>query len=116
MIKNIYSNSKHIVATGGNTGGPYFDMSQNSLCGQVRWNPMSQVLEIYNGCSWYSMNSSASLGLTHDAEAAINWAINKQQEERELEELCKKHPGLNEAHEAFKIMLALTKTENKDQV
>jgi hypothetical protein len=48
------------------------------------------------------------------AEEAIDWAIKKKQEEQELDELCKKHPALAEAHERLQILKALTKESNSN--
>jgi hypothetical protein len=110
MIDGITQNSKHIIVSSGSASGPYFNNSGQAMVGQLRYNPVSSRIEVYDGNTWVIYPSSyPSIGLTQDAEKAIDWAIKKQQEELELDELCKKHPALSEAYERLQILRALTK-------
>lgn len=116
MIKGINSSSRYMSVTGGNAGSNYFNsFSGQTMVGQLRFNPHTQGIEVYDGNTWMQLQSSyTSVGLTWDAEQAIEWAIKKKQEELELDELCKQHPAVAEAYERLQILKALTKSaENK---
>lgn len=116
MIKGITQSGRFVTVTNGNPTSLYINSySGQTMVGQMRWNPATQNTEVYDGSVWLSMPSSfPSVGLTWDAEQAIDWAIKKKQEEQELAELCKQHPSVAEAYERLQILKALTKSaENK---
>jgi hypothetical protein len=50
-----------------------------------------------------------SVDLQPHYQHALDWAYNKMMEEKNIEDLCKKHPGLKDAKEAFELMRALCK-------
>jgi len=54
--------------------------------------------------------AQAHIDLSPAFKTALDWAWTKMQEEKELEELCKKHPGLQEAKENFELMKVLCKS------
>lgn len=81
----------------------------NQGAGQVRYNTTTQQMEVSDGNSWFTVSSTASVGLTQDAEEAIRWAKNKQQEEQSLKERLEKHPGLKQAWEEFQTLDILTR-------
>ena len=112
MIKGIAPAGKHIKVDAGSPGGLYFNSQPGqSMVGQLRYNPQSNNIEVYDGTSWISMPANyATVGLNMTAEEAIDWAIKKKQEEQELDELCKQHPSVAEAYERLQILKALTKT------
>ena len=112
MIKGITSSSRYMAVSGGTAGSNYFNsFSGQTMVGQLRFNPATQSLEVYDGNTWQQLQSSfSSIGLTWDAEQAIEWAIKKKQEELELAELCKQHPAVAEAYERLQIIKALTKS------
>lgn len=111
MIKGITQSGRFVTVNNGNPSSLYMNSySGQTMVGQIRWNPNTQNLEVYDGNAWMSMPSTfPSVGLTWDAERAIEWAIKKQNEELELDELCKKHPAVAEAYERLQIIKALTK-------
>jgi hypothetical protein len=92
--------------------------SGQSMVGQLRFNPVNQLIEAYDGNGWITMPTGhSSIGLTWDAEEAIAWAIEKRREEQELKELCEQHPGLQEAYDKFQVMKALcTPSPDKEEV
>lgn len=65
--------------------------------GMVRFNTSNQQLEAYDGSSWHLIANNESVGLTHEAVEAIQWARAKIQEEAKLKELAKQHPGVADA-------------------
>jgi len=123
MIKGVFPMGKYTTVSGGspaspsiynNYSGNQFGSGPQGFAGQVRYNPGSQNMEIFDGNGWQMVGSSvASVGLTAEAEAIIDWAREKRNEELDLMERMKKHPGLRSAYEQFKIMDALTLEEKK---
>jgi len=119
MIKSISSNSAYLQVHGGFAAvGPYFQAttapSTPPSAGTLRYDPMSQNLQVFDGYNWatYS-NSHTMVGLNADAEAAIKWAIAKHKEEQELEELMARSPALRDAYEKFQIVKTLATNENR---
>ena len=115
MIKGINSSSKHLSIHGGSISGPYFNsFAGQTMVGQLRYNPSSTNIEVYDGNAWVMLPSAfPSIVINQDAEKAIDWAIRKQQEEVTLQDLLGKHPGLKEAYERLEIMKALCLEEEK---
>ena len=77
----------------------------------LRYNHQSNKIEVYDGSNWLDFGSSVNVTLNHEAEAIMSWAQKKMQEEKEFEELCKKHPTLQEAHERLQIIKTLVTKE-----
>jgi hypothetical protein len=116
MIKGITQAGRYVAVNNGTPGSLYMNSySGQTMVGQIRWNPNTQNMEVYDGVSWISMPTSyPTVGLTWDAEQAIDWAINKKKEEAELEELCKRHPSVAEAYERLQILKVLTKQQDQE--
>jgi hypothetical protein len=89
--------------------------------GDVRFNTNTQMLEVYDGNRWMELNTShASVGLTPDAEIAIDWAKRKLNEEMALEHKAKDNPAIadllrqrNTIDEQIKMIDILTKDDVK---
>ena len=96
MIKTVNSAGRYVMVQGGfpattyiNTGSGYMNV------GDVRYNTSIQRLEVYDGNMWVELNTShASVGLTPEAEMAIDWAINKKREDAILEEKARNNPAI----------------------
>ena len=72
-----------------NTGPGYMNV------GDVRFNTNAQTLEVYDGNRWVELHTShASVGLTPDAESALDWAIKKRNEDMALEHLTRTNPTI----------------------
>jgi len=121
MIKTVNGAGRYIMVNGGfptttyiNTGSGYMNV------GDVRFNTQMQRLEVYDGQSWLEINTShASVGLTPDAENALDWAIRKRNEEMALEAKAKDNPAIADLlnqrktiDEQIKVIEILTK-DNK---
>lgn len=111
MIKNITSSSAHISVAGNYPVNVYNNGQLN--VGQLRYNPSTQNMEVYDGNMWQTMSQSITVGLSWDADTAIRWAIEKQKEEQGLKERLAKHPGLKDAYERFQIMDILCREEDE---
>ncbi len=117
MINSFNQASKHITAYMVSNNYPYFSMSAPSS-GMLRFNGDTRIMEVYDGMSWRAMaGTSASISMNPNAEAAIDWAIKKMQEEREWEELAKTNSSVKIALdnvEQAKQQLRITATLAKD--
>jgi hypothetical protein len=112
MIKGL-TGSAHVVVSGGNTSVPYVNSNANNpMQGMMRIN--GSDLQVFDGSNWLSMSTSyATVALSPTTEEAIDWVKRKMQEEKNLHERMKQHPGLKQAYEQFKIMDILTLEEDK---
>lgn len=90
---------------GNYTGFNQYDY--NSKTGELRYNPQSNIFEVYNGMSWIQYYPS----ITYAPQIldAINWIENKKIEELKLLELCDKYPTLQKAKDNFDLVFALVK-------
>ena len=112
MIKGLQG-SASVVVNGGNTSVPYVNQNNsNPMQGMIRvWGTDMQV---FDGSNWLSMSTSyATVGLTPTVEEVIDWGRRKMQEEKDMHDRMKRHPGLKSAWEQFRIMDALTAEEEK---
>ena len=69
MINNVYGGSEFLsVQTYAST--PYINFGALSA-GQVRFNPSSRTMEVYDGTSWTVLASSAEVRLSPGAEEIL---------------------------------------------
>jgi hypothetical protein len=108
MIKNLTITSPHL--TGSAYSAPHVGNNGQSA-GSVRYNTMTQQMEVYDGNSWINISQNASIGLSWTADEAIRWASEKMAEERELKAKLEKYPTLKHAYEQYKIIEALVHEE-----
>lgn len=108
MIKNLDITSPHL--TGSVYSAPYVGNNGQSA-GNVRYNTMTQQMEVFDGNSWVNISQNASIGLSWTADEAIRWAGEKMKEERELKAKLEKYPALKHAYEQYKIIEALVYEE-----
>jgi hypothetical protein len=112
MIKGLMG-SRGVVVDGGNTSVPYVPINaSNPIQGMLRVNGTD--MQVFDGTTWIMMNTSyATVGLDPTTHEAIDWTWRKMQEEKDLHDRMKRHPGLKSAWEQFQIMDALTLEEKK---
>ena len=98
-------------------GSTYYNNTSMPMTGMLRYHSGGRV-EVYDGNSWITVSGSANITLSPIAEDAITWAIKKQQEEKELEQLSQNHPAvkaaienLRRAEEQLKATIILSKDE-----
>ena len=114
MIKNIYSGSNHIQINPGYGNVPPISPGAQSA-GMLRWNTSSNTIEVYNGVAWFSVDTTANISLSDSAQSALDWAVNKMQEEDRLKSLMDRHPGLKDLNDKFEMMKVLCQEEEKQQ-
>ena len=118
MLKGINNTSNYITVQNGTSSTPYINASVLGA-GQVRYNPGTQNIEIYDGSTWHTLNSTyASVDLGPEAKLAIDWATKKMREESRINDLCAKYPGLAKARDNFELFKTLVDAEEltSDQV
>lgn len=98
MINGITSSSPHLFAAGATTL-PYVNTNPGiPLQGALRIN--GSQLECYDAGTWSLINMSiATVGLNGAANSAINWAIDRMQEEKAWESLAKENQAVKIALE-----------------
>lgn len=96
MIKTVNGTGRYIMVNGGFPATTYINTSSGFMnVGDVRFNTNMQRLEVYDGNMWIELGTShASVGLTPDAENALDWAIKKRNEEYMLEQKAKDNPAI----------------------
>jgi uncharacterized radical SAM superfamily protein len=96
MIKSVNGAGRYVMVQGGFPATTYINTSSGYMnVGDVRYNTSIQRLEVYDGNMWVELNTShASVGLTPEAESALDWAIKKKNEDMVLENLAKSNPTI----------------------
>jgi hypothetical protein len=116
MIKSIMSMGKHVIVGGGNSASNYINTGAGMMgVGDLRFNTSTQQIEFYNGQSWQTfIMAQATVGLTGTAETAIDWALDKIQQEKEFRAMAEQYPAVadamgavREAEEQLKTVVAL---------
>jgi hypothetical protein len=94
MIKGITQGGRYITITGGSSSNPYISPGSQSA-GMMRYNTNMNNVEVYDGIGWKEIGSSyASISLTGEAEALLDWARKKRDEEFQIQLLAKDHPAV----------------------
>lgn len=114
MIKSI-NGSRYITVSNNSSSDPY--ISPGSVgAGMIRWNPNMNCMEVNDGNMWKQFSVSyPTIGLSPDAEAILDWAKQKKAEEHQLDELCKKYPGLDRARSNFETFKRLVLSEESSE-
>ena len=104
MIKGITGNSTYVnVNQGYPASMPYVNPTALSS-GSLRYNPSNQNMEVYDGNSWIPiMANYATIDLPDWVKATLDWAHERMTEERNLEYLCAKYPGLDKARNNYEL-------------
>jgi len=107
MLESLSNNSKHIIASGDGSSYPTVAPPVTSCNhfhqGDVRF--VNGAYEVWNGSGWQRIiGHCGTIGLTANADLAISWAIQKMQEEKELDALCKEFPALDKARRNFETV------------
>jgi hypothetical protein len=90
--------SRYMMVNGGMPATTYITSGPGYMSvGELRFNTNTQNLEVYDGQIWRELNTShASVGLTPDAEMALDWAIKKKNDDLALELLAKTNPTIGD--------------------
>jgi hypothetical protein len=119
MIKSIMSMGKHVIVGGGNSASNYINTGAGMMgVGDLRFNTSTQQIEFYNGQTWQIfIMAQATVGLTGTAETAIDWALDKMEQEKEARRMSEQYPAVADALNAvweseqqLKTIVALCRT------
>lgn len=113
-MSSVFSSSNHIFVA--QTSQPYatMDYSQNGVAsGDVRYDGYNHM-QVWDGCSWNAL-PKYDLFMSSEAEDAITWAIQKMNEEKELQTMIDEYPALKDAKQNFDAMVALLKDYSKKE-
>jgi hypothetical protein len=122
MIRTVSSAGRYVMVQGGFPSTTYINTSSGYMnVGDVRFNTNIQMLEVYDGNRWVELNTShANVGLTPDAERALDWANRKIAEEAELDRLAASNATIadlvdqkKELDDKIKMVQILMKEETK---
>jgi len=113
MITNVYSTNSFVTAHSV-TAVPYISPGSSSA-GLVRY--LNNQMQVYDGSSWLPLGSTASVGLSSEAEAIMTWARKKMEEEQEARAMAEQYPAVADALNAvweseqqLKTIVALCRT------
>ena len=107
---------KHVIVGGGNSASNYINNGSGMMgVGDLQFNTSTQQIEFYNGQTWQTFTmAQATVGLTGTAETAIDWALNKIEQEKEARAMAEHYPAVAdalgavcEAEEQLKMVMAL---------
>ena len=114
MIKGI-TGGRYLNVINGNPATTYIgNYSSQPGIGNMRYNPNSQNIEVYDGNSWQIMSTSyATVELAHEAQDLLDWAREKRSEELALKELMEKHPAVHDLKQKLDVMVALVTEQIK---
>ena len=121
MIKSIHSSSPFLTVSGGNPGSTYIGNFNGTGVGNMRYNPNSQNIEVYDGSTWVILSAHHStINLTPEAVSLLEWARKKRDEELELERLAETNSTIKDLvmqikdkQEQIKVVQTLIKEEVK---
>jgi hypothetical protein len=118
IVKSVTGNYQYVTVSSHNTAPPYINQSMLSA-GQVRYNPGSQRMEVYDGNGWSTLGGDVNIDLSPNVKDIIDWAGRKMDEERSWKEMAEKNPTIRDAYNKFKqaeeqlkIVQALVKEHN----
>lgn len=87
-----------------NTTGPGSYVSNNGqMSGMVRYSCSTQMLEVYDGCSWIPQNNSTVINTSAELDNVVQWAKEKMHEENRLNELAKTNESVRIALKNVKV-------------
>jgi hypothetical protein len=111
MIKGINSSGRYLTVSGGSQASTYISPG-SSGAGMMRYNSNMNCIEVNDGNMWKHLESSyAMVELTPETERILDWAKKKMYEEQQLDELCKKYPGLGKARDNYETFKRLVRAE-----
>jgi hypothetical protein len=122
MLRTVSGAGRYVMVQGGMPAHTYINSSSGYMnVGDVRYNVQMQRLEVYDGQIWVEISTGhASVGLTPDAEHALDWANRKIIEEAELDRLAASNATIadlvnqkKELDDKIKMVQSLIKPEVK---
>lgn len=114
MIRNLTASGRYLMVSGGTPSTPYISPG-TSGAGMLRWNSNMNCMEVNDGNMWKPFNTDyTTVNLSPHAESILDWAAKKMNEERDLDLLCKRFPGLEKARNNFEMFRSLAESALND--
>ena len=106
MIKGINA-GPHLTMSNSYSNAPNISPGAQSA-GMVRYNSNLQGMEVYDGQYWQHLGGAyPTIELAPASREGLEWAMRKQQEERNLRDMMARHPGLKDLHDKLEMMKVL---------
>ena len=101
MIKGIAQGGRYITVTGGSPGSNYINnYSSAQGVGNMRFNTSNQNMEVWDGSTWMTLQSSyATVQLDEEEIRILDWAKKEMIKDIEIKILAKDHPAVSAAYE-----------------
>lgn len=82
-------------------GYPIVSQSENtyslpSYTGTVQWNGTMKKFQVSNGSGWTDIDNTVTYNVDTKLLQIMEWAEKKMREEKELEQLAKNYPAIND--------------------
>jgi uncharacterized protein YqfA (UPF0365 family) len=95
MLKNITASGRYVQVSGGGSGTYVNGYSGLQGVGNMRYNTSNQCMEVFDGNNWVTLSMDyASVGLSGEAEALLDWARQKRDEEYAWKALSEKNKAV----------------------
>ena len=76
MISTIMPTGRYVQVSGGGASTYVNNYSGSQGVGNMRYNTSMQCMEVFDGQNWQKINmATASVGLNHEAESLLDWAV-----------------------------------------
>lgn len=88
----------------------YYPLPASAVPGQVFFDSSSADFKVFDGVHWTVIgtpNSINAIEMTHDAEIAIDWAIEVMHDYKHLTELADKYPMVRDALTQLEVVIKL---------
>lgn len=119
MIRSI-TTGPGLTVSGGSPPATYINnYSGMPGVGNMRYNPSSNNIEVFDGMNWQAMQSSyASIDLDAEVRSLLDWARARRNREYEMERLARDYPALadakaavDQAQEQLEVLAALARDD-----
>ena len=118
MIKNVHGIGQYLVVYNNSASNYINNYSGSQGVGNMRFNTSNQTMEVYDGVTWQILKmGETTVSLTKEAQDAIGWAVEKQQQELRTRVLAEQHPAVadqlaavREAEEKLRMVTLLVQT------
>lgn len=101
MIKGLTQSGRYVNVSGGSPSSTYISPGAVGA-GMMRYNSNMNCIEVNDGNSWKEVvGSYASVGLTQEAEALLDWAREQRNKQQARKYAAENNPALKKAYEAI---------------
>jgi hypothetical protein len=106
MINSINTGGRWLTVTGGGSGvGVSKSYNSNTfMAGDMRYDLDAQCIKVFDGQTWQMLfGGSATIDLSYEAQALLDWAQRKKNEEMLLEKQAQENPAIKDLVDQIKM-------------